>query len=142
MKVYNEEKTTILTEYDLEKGYLKADKLFIAHHEATEEVQEQSHYEVIKEYSNGGKDVKKVIDVAGVKAKDSWDEYENIQVYVPYSKSELNKQRIDKLKGLLAKYDYIGTKIATGRATKEEYTEQIKQMIEWADEINQLEKEV
>ena len=38
MKIYNEQKARELSEneLDLEIGYLKADKLFLAHHEATE----------------------------------------------------------------------------------------------------------
>lgn len=48
--------------------------------------------------------------------------------------------RIEELKRLLAKYDYIGVKIATGRATKEEYAKEIAQMTEWANEINELEQ--
>ena len=50
--------------------------------------------------------------------------------------------RISELKAHLAKYDYIGTKIATGRGTREEYATQITQMIVWANEINQLKKEL
>lgn len=50
-----------------------------------------------------------------------------------------NKKQIAELRQKLAKYDYIGIKIATGRATKEEYAEQIAQMTEWANEIDKLE---
>ena len=56
-----------------------------------------------------------------------------------YEKAMQTRHRITELKTLLANYDYIGTKIATGRATKEEYATEIQQMIEWANEINQLE---
>ena len=47
--------------------------------------------------------------------------------------------RIAELNALLKDYDYIGTKIATGRGTREEYAKQIAQMTAWADEINELE---
>lgn len=95
LKIYNEAKTEILNDYDIELGYLKADRIFIAHHEATEEIQEQSHIEVIAEYPNGGKDVKEVIDVPYSPAKEAWDEYEDIQVYIPFTVEELvaNKER-------------------------------------------------
>ena len=43
--------------------------------------------------------------------------------------------RCDQLRANLAAYDYIGTKIATGRATREEYAKQIEQMREWASEL-------
>lgn len=74
---------------DLSLGYLQEDNILIAHHEAVEAVEEQWHYETIAEYPNGGKDVKRVVDVPGVEAKDAWDEYETIQRYVPYTEEEL-----------------------------------------------------
>ena len=92
MKVYNQEKTTILTEYDLNKGYLVDDKIVIKTIPPQEEVQEQFHYEY-KEYSNGGRDRIKVIDVAYQPAKPESYEYEDIQVYVPYTEEELKEQR-------------------------------------------------
>lgn len=83
-KVYNESKTEILNDYDLDLGYLKTDRIYIVHHEAKEEVQEQSHMEVIAEYPNGGKDVREVIDVPYSPAVPAWDEYEKIKVFIPY----------------------------------------------------------
>ena len=74
---------------DLSLGYLREEKILIAHHDAMEAVQEQWHYETIAEYPNGGKDVKKVVDVPGVEAKDAWDEYETVQRYIPYTDEEL-----------------------------------------------------
>ena len=63
--------------------------MFIAHHEAQEEIQQQSHYEIEKEYPNGGKDLKEVIDVEYQPAKEAWDEYEDVLVYIPYTEEEL-----------------------------------------------------
>ena len=65
MEVYNKEKTQIISDYDLSKGRLERDERTI-YHEAVKEVVEQFHYEVVKEYENGGKDVEKVVDVKGV----------------------------------------------------------------------------
>lgn len=48
--------------------------------------------------------------------------------------------RINALRELLKRYDYIGTKIAMGRATREEYAEEIKQADEWAAELRILEE--
>lgn len=94
MKVYNQTKTEILTTYDLEKGYLKDDKLFIAHHEAQPEVKEMSHYVTIKEFSNGGKEVRKIVDVPHKPAKPAYDEYENIKIFIPYTIDEyLERQK-------------------------------------------------
>lgn len=96
MRVFNEEKTIELTDYDLEKGYLKADKIFVKHHEAIQAVEEQGHYETVAEYESGGKDVKWVVDVQGVKAKDAWEEWEDIQVFIPYTDAEVKKIKAEK----------------------------------------------
>lgn len=86
---------------DLNLGRLKAD-IRTVHHEAVTGVEEQWHFETIAEYPNGGKDVKKVVDVPGVEAKDAWDEKIPIYIYIPYTEEELaaieeekNKPSID-----------------------------------------------
>ena len=91
MRVFNEDKTQELKEYDLNKGHLKLDKLFIRHHEAAEEIKEQWHYETIAEYPNGGKDVEKIIDVPYQAPQEAFDEYEDIYVYIPYTDEELEE---------------------------------------------------
>ena len=73
---------------DLSRGYLKKDKLFVKRHEATEPVIEKWHYETIAQYPNGGKDVKKVIDVAAEAGREAWDEYEDIHRYIEYKEDE------------------------------------------------------
>jgi len=78
---------------DMEKGYLVEDSLFIAHHEAIEAVDEQGHWETVAEYPNGGKDVEWIIDVAGVEAKEAWDEYEDILRYIEYTPEELAEMK-------------------------------------------------
>lgn len=98
MKVYNQDKTQILENYDLDKGRLVADKKFVAHHNA---VSERGHWETLKTYSNGGKDVKWVIDVAG---QDAYDEYEDIQVYIPYTEKEILSREHNEIKIRLQKY--------------------------------------
>lgn len=84
------------------------DETITVHHDAVEGVKEVSHVEVLKEYYETGpdgkpvldeeghkvvfgKDVKTVIDVPGVEAKDAWDEQEEIQRYIPYTAEELDK---------------------------------------------------
>ena len=91
MRVFNEDKTQELKEYDLNKGHLELDKLFIRHHKAVEEIKEQWHYETIAEYPNGGRDVSKVIDVPHQAPQEAFDEYEDIYVYIPYTDEELEK---------------------------------------------------
>lgn len=95
MKIVNES-GNVIKNPNLELGYLKAD-VEIVHHEAVEPVEEQYHYETISVYDNGGKDVKKVIDVKGVKAKDAYDEEVEIQRYILFTEDEL-KQQLDDIK--------------------------------------------
>lgn len=97
MKVYNKDKTKVLTEYDLEKGYLERDTIII-HIEAVEGNEEVSHYEVVAEYPNGGKDVERVIDVPGVEAVPAHDEEEEIRVYIPYTEEQLKEKAEEEYK--------------------------------------------
>lgn len=46
------------------------------------------------------------------------------------------------LKRKLAAYDYIGIKIATGAATREDYAEQLTEAQEWRERIRELEAEI
>ena len=45
-----------------------------------------------------------------------------------------------KLESWLKNHDYIGTKIATGRATVEEYATEIEEMKEKAERINEIDR--
>lgn len=77
MRIIDENGNEILNQ-DYTKGYTTEEEIFVAHHDAIPSVKEVWHYEVVREYPNGGKDVEKVIDVPGVPAQDAWDEYETI----------------------------------------------------------------
>lgn len=139
MRVFDETKTTELSEYDLEKGRLMVDRLLVAHHDAVEAVAEQGHHEVTATYPNGGKDVEWVVDVPGVDAKPAWDEYEEIRVYVPYTEKELAEIEIRELKAKLASTDYKAIKYAEGVLSAEEYADTKAQREEWRERINELE---
>ena len=118
MRVFNQDKTVEITDYDLTKGYLVNDEIAteheaeIVHHPAVEAVEEQSHYEVIAEYPNGGKDVRKVIDIEAVEPKEAYDEIvkeayderEPIQIYIPYTEEELKKMKAQRLHAELQAY--------------------------------------
>ena len=58
------------------------------------------------------------------------------------TKEELRKQALQsekaELEAWLKAHDYIGTKIATGRATIEEYATEIAEMTEKAERINEI----
>ena len=126
---------------DYTKGHLVEERLFIKHHEAVEAVQEQGHYETVKEYPNGGKDVEWVVDVPGVEAAEAFDEYEDVLRFVPFTKKELAGMRIGELKQKLSETDYNILKIVEGAATLVSCAEVIKQRAAWRKEINELEEE-
>ena len=136
MKIYNQEKNKELQNVDLTKGYLQPDKLFVKH---IDKIEEQCHYETIKEYPNGGKDVKKIIDVIGVPEHDV---FEDIQAYILYSEKELAEQRISELKQMLFDTDYKAIKYAEGELPYAEYESTRKQRREWRAEINRLEQQL
>ena len=138
MVVYNQDKTEVLTEYDLEKGYIKEDHLekIIP---AQKAIEEKYHYEIVAEYPNGGKDVTKVIDVEKQEAVEEHIEYEPIQIYIPYTERELAQQEIQKLKIKLQQTDYQAIKYAEGFISEEEYAPIRAQRQAWREEINQLE---
>ncbi len=74
---------------DTTLGRLVPEKILVASHPAVEAVEEISHYEVVAEYPNGGKDVALVVDRPGIPAADAWDEYEDILRFVPFTEEEL-----------------------------------------------------
>ena len=126
MRIFNKDKSSVLfaNEVDLEKGYLQYDKLLIAHHDAVERKVIKSAHAIAEEYrlqgkevnlrddgnwyvttvlyDSGGNEEDPIKDVVQ-EAKDAYDEYEDIQVYIPYTAEELNQQRILSLKAELDK---------------------------------------
>ena len=134
-RVFNQDKTQELTEYDLSIGRLEEDKLVLAHHDAVEgkTVEEnvaaaQADGKTVKQidgvwyivtaaYENGGEDISKVLPT---EHKDAWDETEDIYVYIPYTENELAviaaNQKISEAKAYLRETDYIVLKIAEATA--------------------------
>ena len=76
---------------DLTLGYLTDDTEEVTH-PAVEGVEEQWHWETVTEYPNGGRDVRKVIDVPGVPAQAAWTEQVPVQRYIRYTAEELAAQ--------------------------------------------------
>lgn len=134
-RVFNQDKTQALAEYDLSLGRLKEDELIIAHHEAIEEktveenvaaAQEDGKtvkqidgvwYIVTAAYENGGEDLLRVLPT---EPKAAWDETEKIYVYIPYTEEELAviaaNKAISEAKAYLSRTDYIVLKIAEATA--------------------------
>ena len=95
-EIYNENMERI-ERHDLTLGYLKPGTR-TEHHDAVEGVTEVWHYETVAEYANGGKDIRKVVDVPGVEAQAAWDEVIPIQIYVPYTQEELDRIEAERSK--------------------------------------------
>ena len=76
---------------DLTLGYLTTSTEEVTH-PAVEGVEEVSHYETVAEYPNGGRDVRKVIDVPGVPAQAAGTEQVPVQRYIRYTAEELAAQ--------------------------------------------------
>ena len=141
MKIYNQSKTEILEKPDLERGYIQQDKLVTRVVPAQEEVQEQYHYEY-KEYPNGGKDQIKVVDVAYKPAKPETYEYEDIEVYVPYSDKELAQIEIGKLKQELAKWKEDVEQVELFGMVRTDYEQKKNRCTEIIVQLRKLEKVV
>lgn len=90
MKIIDEN-GSVVENPDLTAGYLVADTEAVEH-PAQDAVEEVSHYETVAEYPNGGKDVRKVIDVPGVPAQAAWTEQVPVQRYIRYTAKELAAQ--------------------------------------------------
>lgn len=114
MKIYNQEKTQILENPDLSAGRLQKDKILVASHPAVAEKSAAEYaaeleaqgatveqirgkfYNVVKVFPNGGKTVR---EIKGTPAQEAWNEYEDIQVYIPYTAEELQAQTLSKIRG-------------------------------------------
>ena len=141
-RVFNQDKTQELTDYDLSLGRLQEDELIITHHDAIEGKTVEENvaaaqadgktvkqiggvwYVVTAAYENGGEDISKVLPT---EHKDAWDETEDIYVYIPYTENELAaiaaNKKISEAKAYLRETDYIVLKIA--EATAEGDAEQV-----------------
>ena len=138
MRVFNESKKYELTNYDLEKGYLKNDSRFVKHHPSVPATEEKGHYEVLKTYDNGGTDVEWIVDVPASPYQEPYDEYEDILVFFPYTQTELAENEIKTLKRNLADTDYQAIKFAEGAISEEEYAPIKAQREDWRYRINYL----
>lgn len=126
MKIYNEDKTQELVaeNCNLSLGYLSTETETV-HHEAVEGQEEQGHYEVIREYENGGKDVEWIIDVPKIEGHPAYDETIHFQIYHLYTADELEliqcKEQVEIYQKLLEESDFKAIKYAEGLYTEEEY---------------------
>lgn len=80
-----------LDSYDESNGYVEEEEINGTYHEAQEEVQEEFHWKVIKEYPNGGQDLEKVVDVPYIAPHEAYYEKETILRYHPYTEEQLKQ---------------------------------------------------
>lgn len=93
MKIYNEEKTVILDNYDPNLGHLVVSTLDVPEVQAKEE---EGHYEILAEYPNGGKEQMWVVDKPAIEYSPTHTE--DIYIYVPYTPEELEQIELDTLR--------------------------------------------
>ena len=129
----------MLDDLDLDAGFLKEERILIAKHKAIEARDEEGHYEVVKEYPNGGVDVKWIVDTPAIEAKEAYDEYETILRYTLFAEKDLDQRKILELKQKLSETDYCIIKIMEGSSTEEEYSGVISERKKWRQMINELE---
>ena len=128
-----------LTTYDSSLGYLKNETI-IKHIPAVEGVEELFHYVTVKEYPNGGKDVERVIDRAGVEAVPEHDEEEEIYRYTLYTEEELARREISSLRQYLSETDWTVIKcMETGVSLSSLYPEISQKRTAARNRINELE---
>ena len=96
MKILDET-GAVIESPDLTLGYLISGTEPVEH-PAVAAVPETSHYETVAEYPNGGKDVRKVIDVPGVPGREAWTEQVPVQKYLRYTAEELAAQEEERKK--------------------------------------------
>lgn len=94
MEIYNAN-MELIQNPDLSKGRLEKQTKTIKH-PAVEAVEEVWHYEVIKEYPNGGKDVQRVVDVAGVVGVPERTEEVEYWLYREYTAEELAEMEANR----------------------------------------------
>lgn len=169
-RVFDQDKTQELTDYDLTLGRLQEDKLVLAHHDAVEGKTVEENiaaaqvdgktvkqidgvwYIVTAAYENGGEDLLKVLPT---EPKAAWDETEDIYVYIPYTENELAviaaNKKISEAKAYLRETDYIVLKIAEAQsendteavaALRAEYAEQLSKRKQARETVNANEETV
>lgn len=99
MNVYNQDKTQILTEYDLTKGFLANDKILVKTIPEKQAIYTYTNWVTLP---NGGK-IRDEILVSPYKPQQ--DVYEDIKVYIPYEQEYLNEKELAELEQWFVYYD-------------------------------------
>jgi len=88
--------------------------------------------------------IKDPINLYEITDVESYCEANPSKVYTTEQYTKINSLYVEKaqLEQWLRDHDYIGTKIATGRATVEEYANEIAEMTVKANRINEIDSEL
>lgn len=103
MKVYNHNKTEILGDletFDISNGKLVDDTIDITI-PGRPKIERVTHFETIKVYENGGKDVVEVVDVEGQEEEETHVEKTPIKIFIPYTAEELEEIEREKAQAQL-----------------------------------------
>lgn len=140
MRIFNEAKTEELYSPDLSLGLLYPSTL-TTHIPYSAPVAEVGHQEIIREYPNGGKDAKWVIDIEGKPEILEHDEIENILVYREFTEKEKAEREILSLKAYLSETDWVVVKcMEMGLIPATAYPEITTKRAEARARINTLEE--
>ena len=125
LKIYDAELKVELTNPDLKKGRLEPAKRFVEHHAAVERT---FHYEILADtvgidpsLPDGWR--KEVEDMA---AREAYDEYEEVQKYVPFTDAEL-AEIAEKAEAEKAQAEKAAAEAAAAKAAAEKAAEQAAQ---------------
>lgn len=113
MEIYNS-KMELVENPDLSKGRL-TQKTRTVKHAAVKPVAEKWHYETVAEYPNGGKDVRRVVDVPGVEAVPAWTETVTYWLYEEYTPEELEQHEANKPSGADERIEALEEQLAAAK---------------------------
>lgn len=103
MKVYNQNKTEILGDLDTfnsTAGRLVDDTIDVTF-PGRPKIKRVTHFEIIKVYENGGKDVVEVVDVEGQEEEETHVEKTPIKIFIPYTEEEIEEIEREKAQAQL-----------------------------------------
>ena len=140
MRIFNESKDTEIQNPDLSKGLLIPSTL-TTHIPYSAPIAEVGHQEIIREYPNGGRDAKWVVDIKGKPEVLEHDEVENILVYREFTEKEKAEREILSLKAYLSETDWVVVKcMEMGLIPSSAYPEISEKRAEARERINTLEE--
>lgn len=135
MRIFNVDKTRELNNYEIDtkKGCLRADKMFVRHHEAVEG-KPAVYGDRIEVLPNGSKqNWKDLLISPAVEGKEAYDEYEDIQIYIPLNDEQIESQYESKVESLIRERYSVSQELAILRQ-QESKTEEYQAYYDYCEE--------